>query len=323
MIDTTPPANEYGCNFATTWLSIRRPRLNLDPPISACCAPPFGRAGGVADARKTSSLPIAPAPSHHPTEDARRARASAGTPDSHHTRLVTLATPQIGGSRLSRVSDARIEPKSGRPGRSCRQALEQSAGAAELGLQPGSEIDGGLDLSTPHRNALDVEPERDAKTSAVRNQLKSRRERLLERHLEGTVGVSQLVLDPPWHVYAEPTEELQRLHRPAHREGEHDRYRLLASSAVMGQLMGRSGADHNQSGKPSLTCEDLCAPGGIRTPNLLIRRALSAWLVPPRRAARRHDNGPKLASHSRNLATVVFSRDRSRQGAQTVSERGS
>ena len=36
---------------------VDRDRLSLDPPISACCAPPSGHAGGVADARQTPGMP--------------------------------------------------------------------------------------------------------------------------------------------------------------------------------------------------------------------------------------------------------------------------
>jgi len=55
-----------------------------------------------------------------------------------------------------------------------------------------------------------------------------------------------------------------------------------------------------------------CAPVGIRTPNLLIRRALPAWLMPPRRATRRHDNSAKLSGKSGNRPRC---RLRSRPGA--------
>ncbi len=79
---------------------------SLDPPSSACCAPPSGRPGGVTDARRTTSTTLAPAP---------------GQP----TRLATLATPQLGGSKLSR-----------------RQTL---TGAAALGAVPILAACGGAD----------------------------------------------------------------------------------------------------------------------------------------------------------------------------------
>ncbi len=56
--------------------------LSPDPPVPACCAPPSGHPGRVADARKTHRYAVAPAP-------------------CQRTRPMALATAAIGGSGLS------------------------------------------------------------------------------------------------------------------------------------------------------------------------------------------------------------------------------
>jgi hypothetical protein len=116
--------------------------------------------------------------------DARRLEhvssgGESGVPEAHGLAAANAVAGSAPASLRRKSPDAHADERAfGRVLN--RQAPEQSAGAAEFGLQAGREIDGGLDLSTSHRNALDVEPERDAETSAVRNQLKSRRERFLE-----------------------------------------------------------------------------------------------------------------------------------------------
>jgi len=103
-----------------------------------------------------SADPHAPAPTHAVLRGNCRRAALRHLP---HTLLPKMS--------------AREAPQ--RPVRDARSVL-----AAKFALQAGREPDGRLDLSAPHRNALDVQSERDAKTSAVGNQLESRRLRLFE-----------------------------------------------------------------------------------------------------------------------------------------------
>ena len=65
---TVPRPDEPGCGRRPHRAGLCTPggaaRLSLDPPISACCAPPFGALAALPAHRLTSSLPFAPGPCH-------------------------------------------------------------------------------------------------------------------------------------------------------------------------------------------------------------------------------------------------------------------
>ena len=88
----------------------------------------------------------------------------------------------------------------------------------------------------------------------------------------------------------------------------------MTSKCRVDRILGPTNSE--DPGKPAGQPVSICAPVGIRTPNLLIRRDLPVWPVPPRRAHRRHDDDPKLAGQSCNQRGGGSSRTPSRHDAQ-------
>src|SRR3954447_16828423 len=108
----------------------------------------------------------------------------------------------------------------------------------ELAAEPARQPHARLDLNPADRDGLDADAEWDAQATAEGHQLKRSRVGMLDGGVESVVGVAQVVLDPARHLDAEPAEKLQRLHRAAHRQGEHDRDRIETAVATLVGIVG-------------------------------------------------------------------------------------